>query len=495
MQIVESTSVKLRGAAISSQGGRPENQDDFGFQDTPLGFLFIICDGMGGGPGGKAASYIVKYEMTRTLLECSCQMPCDAAFRKAVSNAHEALVKKMQEVPSLVGMGSTFVAVLISGKSAFVAHAGDSRCYQIRNKKKIYRSVDHSLVSELVQKKALTEEQARRSPQSNIITRGLGSVSNNVPEIEEVAYKAGDRFVLCTDGVWGIMPEKDLMVRLTAQKDISDIVPLLAKEIDSIGFQSGGHHDNHTLGILEMNQDSLLKDKRGDLLRYILMAVAGLLTVLLMIFAIRSCINNDRYSSNDVNQGTSTGENDNTYIADNQDVSDPLIDSDVFESDSTERANILDSILKIHGGDLVDTLETKKVEEDSIKAPQDSSAVEDTIDEEVKKRAIKHLETIIANLEKMLIPLADTPKKKVEENKDWIIRINNRLNMLQKLNINVYKQEIENIKDSLTSKYDNLILVDKRDKKTRKCQPTRKAIEEINDVKKMVENILEKIKK
>lgn len=258
MELIKSESVLLRGVVDTHQGGRPENQDDFGFSETPLGFLFIICDGMGGGPGGKIASYNVKYEIEKVLRSCNPQTPCDKAFRMAVGIAHEALLKKIEEIPTLAGMGSTFVAVLISNHSAFIAHAGDSRCYQVRGRRLVYRTQDHSLVGELVRKKVLTEEEARISPQSNIITRGLGCVSNNIPDIVEVPYRKGDKFILCTDGVWGIMPHKELMRRFTADDDNKVIIRELSMEIEKIGKNNGGFHDNHTMGIIEMDCRSSL---------------------------------------------------------------------------------------------------------------------------------------------------------------------------------------------------------------------------------------------
>lgn len=263
MDIIKSSVISLYGAQNSMQGGRPENQDDMGFLDTPLGFLLLVCDGMGGGPGGKTASYIVKHEVGVALSECSLETDRATAMRMAIGRAQEALEQKMREVPSLNGMGSTIVALLINKHSAIVAHTGDSRCYRLHGKRCLYRSQDHSLVAELVKRKVMTEEQARVSPQSNVITRGLGSVQDNVPEIDEVPYVKGDRFVLCSDGVWGIMPHKDLLSRFTDKSDIQNVVSNLSLEVDKIGFAAGGNHDNHTIVMVEMGEDSVLKDKFG----------------------------------------------------------------------------------------------------------------------------------------------------------------------------------------------------------------------------------------
>ena len=259
MNLIRSDIISLRGAVNSMNGGRPENQDDFDFLDTPLGFLCVVCDGMGGGPGGKTASYIAKYEMGMTLCHCNPETPRENALKMAVAKANEAIEDKMREVPSLNGMGSTLVAILISQDSAVIAHIGDSRCYQIRGKKCIYRSTDHSLVAQLVQRKALTEEEARVSPQANVITRGLGNVSNHVPDIDVVPYKKGDRFILCTDGVWGSMPHKDLLHRFIQRIAVQDLIISLSQEVDSIGFSRGGGHDNHTVALIEMEGSSIYK--------------------------------------------------------------------------------------------------------------------------------------------------------------------------------------------------------------------------------------------
>ena len=240
-------------------GGRPENQDDMGFLETPLGCLIIVCDGMGGGPGGKTASSIAKNVIAQSLCECTPQTSAEHALKLAVARACKALDDKMAEVPSLIGMGSTVVAVLINKYSAFVVHAGDSRFYRFHGKRCLYRTQDHSLVAELVKKKVMTEEDARVSPQSNVITRGLGSTSNHIPEIDEIPYKKGDRFVLCTDGIWGAMPHSELLKTLTQPIDMQRLVTDLSSRIDNIGFAKGGGHDNHTIIMVEMEKDSVMK--------------------------------------------------------------------------------------------------------------------------------------------------------------------------------------------------------------------------------------------
>lgn len=279
MEYFKSELISLQGVGVSMPGGRPENQDDWTCLDTPLGFLAIVCDGMGGGPGGKTASYIVKHEIANALQSCNPQTPRAEALKMAVSKANDALFRKMDEVPSLRGMGSTMVAILINHQSSIIAHLGDSRCYRISKGSVAFRTRDHSLVGELVRNNALTEEQARLSPQSNVITRGLGNTSNHVAEISEVPYRKGDRFILCSDGVWGIMPHNQLVERLIINQNIESLVNNLSIEVDNIGFSTGGKHDNHTLVAIEMQTDSILKDKMSKKIKIILGALTSLVLV------------------------------------------------------------------------------------------------------------------------------------------------------------------------------------------------------------------------
>lgn len=281
---ITSSLFSLTGFAETRQGGRPENQDDFAFSDTPLGFLVVVCDGMGGGPGGKTASSVAKAEIVRSLMHATSQMSIQEALCQAAATADAALKAYIAHDQRLAGMGSTFVAILIRQSSAIIAHAGDSRCYRLHRGRMVFRTRDHSLVGELVRKRALTEEQARTSPQSNLITRGLGSVSNTQPDVDIVPYCRGDRFVLCTDGVWGIMEQSLLVSRFRNMQDLSTDVPRMADEIDRIGFGQGGHHDNHTFVVIDMEANSTMKDSfRIRLLHPRMLMIASALALLLFI--------------------------------------------------------------------------------------------------------------------------------------------------------------------------------------------------------------------
>ena len=252
------------GFAESKIGGRAENQDSYGFSETQRGLLVTVCDGMGGGPGGKTASTIAAEEILAEIYDADKDATTSDIIVKAVQRANQAIIAEADRVPELKGMGSTTTVLLISEESAFVAHVGDSRVYQIRGKKKIFRTFDHSMVFNLVKRKVITEEQARLSEQSNVITRALGIDSDVDVDIIELPYKKGDRFILCSDGIHGMLPEKELLKLFSNKKPkLNKLVEDIASRIDKLGQENGGEHDNLTIAIIETNIDSILKPRKS----------------------------------------------------------------------------------------------------------------------------------------------------------------------------------------------------------------------------------------
>ena len=249
------------GSIDTKQGGRPENQDNAGFVDTPLGLLLVVCDGMGGGPAGRTASLMAVDAVLTALSDVSEHTPREDGLRFAIEKANDIIYAKAKETPELMGMGTTIAAVLINETSAVIAHAGDTRIYQLRKGTIVFRSSDHSVVANMVRQKKLTEEEARNHPQSNIVTRALGIRPNVEIDFNEVSFLRGDRFVICTDGIWGMMPQRDLVKSLSRVMGIGELTALVAEEIDRMGQENGGGHDNLTLAVIDTTFDS---EQRGN---------------------------------------------------------------------------------------------------------------------------------------------------------------------------------------------------------------------------------------
>lgn len=235
----------------SRQGGREENQDCYACSDTPIGFVAVVCDGMGGGPGGANASTLAVQAILQHLNSCSPVADAEAALKNAVNNANSLLRQTIAEHNELRGMGTTCVVVVVKGKVATVAHVGDSRLYQVRGSRVVFRTADHSVVGEMVRRGELTEEDARRAANSNVITQALGISDTVDPEIDHLQLSVGDRLALCTDGIWGTMSEDQLVGLFCDNKSLRDLVKQTMDSVDMIGQVNSGY-DNLTLGIVRI---------------------------------------------------------------------------------------------------------------------------------------------------------------------------------------------------------------------------------------------------
>lgn len=270
----------ITGFAESRIGGRSENQDSYGYSDTPYGFVVTVCDGMGGGPGGKTASSIAVSEIISGIKEGNSDDTATNIVIKAIRRANLAIIEAGNTTPALKGMGSTCTVLLISEESAIVAHVGDSRVYQLRGKNKVFRTFDHSMVFDLVKQKVITEEQARLSAQSNVITRALGIKSDIEVDVTEFPYDTGDRFLLTTDGIHGSVSEIELIEMASDKKHALGIVTdEIATTIDGKGRNEGGGHDNLTIAIIETKINSKLRSKMNTKLKFTLIGLIAICIV------------------------------------------------------------------------------------------------------------------------------------------------------------------------------------------------------------------------
>lgn len=326
-------------------GGRAENQDNYGFATTRFGFLMTVCDGMGGGPGGRTASSIAVKEIIEGIKEADTENTTANNLIRAIRRANKAILDRAKEEPELQGMGSTCTALILTDKNAIIAHVGDSRVYQFRGSKKLFRTFDHSMVFELVKKKVLTEEQARLSEQSNVITRALGVQDDVEVELNIVPYKKGDRFMLCTDGIHGSMPE-DKLIHLVTTKSIvlGKLIDQIATTVDENGRKKGGHHDNLTLILADALIDSEDKAPTPKRTRYsllFLLAFCIIVGISCFAMAIKSCQQNKGEDEQAILEDTTKVEKEDTarIIADTSAVRSSSLDSLATQSDSISSTN------------------------------------------------------------------------------------------------------------------------------------------------------------
>ena len=234
-----SSKFEATGYVDSRIGGRQENQDCAGVRDTAIGLLVVVCDGMGGMQGGQIASMTAVTTIMSFFENIDKQADPAMSLVKAINEANSQIIAKGQADPNLRGMGTTVTALLKTPKSAIVAHVGDSRVYQFRGGKKVFRTFDHSMVFEMVKKKVLTEEQARHSAQSNVILKALGVKPEVEIECQEIPYLKGDRFVLCSDGFWGAMPEEEFIALVGKKANADKVLTTTANKVEAIGKEKG----------------------------------------------------------------------------------------------------------------------------------------------------------------------------------------------------------------------------------------------------------------
>ncbi|MBQ8760333.1 MAG: serine/threonine-protein phosphatase [Bacteroidales bacterium] len=312
MESIVSDKYKIKAFVESRIGGRDENQDSYAYSDTSIGFLAVVCDGMGGMNGGKTASSLAVETIVNFVLNTEEQASLEVVLSKAIAEANNTIINCAQNNPELRGMGTTVTALLFNEDAVYVAHVGDSRIYQIRNNRRIFRTDDHSMVFELVKKKVITEEQARLSSQSNIITRALGIQKDVIVDTQVLNYRKNDRFILCTDGFHSVMSEKEFISIIGKNGDINIILDNLSEKIDNRGKSKGGGHDNLTAFMIEAEQSSPTEDKRRKqrYITYIASAVIALLISIILLFNSKT----EKENGNPINnqeQTTSNSSDDN----------------------------------------------------------------------------------------------------------------------------------------------------------------------------------------
>jgi protein phosphatase len=226
---------------------RSVNQDAFGeFEHSSRGLqLLVIADGMGGHRAGEVASEIA-IKAAGEVFGSSNESPGEL-LRSALSAANTQIFDAASGDPGLAGMGTTGVALLITGESrCWIGHVGDSRAYRLRGSVFTQLTDDHSVVGELVKRGQLTAEEARVHPQSNEILRALGTQQSVEVELTPVDVEPGDRFLLCSDGLSGMLPDPKI-AEILAGSDPSEAVATLIDQAN----EAGGT-DNITVQIAEI---------------------------------------------------------------------------------------------------------------------------------------------------------------------------------------------------------------------------------------------------
>ena len=171
----------------------------------------IVADGMGGHRGGATASRLAATTIKETYLQSESADPTNA-LRDALVEANRRIFIEAQSNPDVRGMGTTTSALVIRDGQAYVAHVGDSRVYLIRNGEIRQLTDDHSLVASMVREGLLTSKEAETHPRRNVLQRSVGVGENvEVDVLKPLDLQAGDTFVLCSDGLHGLVREPEIL--------------------------------------------------------------------------------------------------------------------------------------------------------------------------------------------------------------------------------------------------------------------------------------------
>ncbi len=210
---------------------RASNQDSLLLMPSAYG----VADGMGGHKGGETASRVAVQVVKNALQR---KRPDEQALRLAIEAANRRVLDMGRRDSELNGMGTTLTLLWEGDSHIFIGHVGDSRAYLFRDKELTHQTEDHSMVAELVKSHIITPEAASKHPYRNVITRALGIDAVVQPDLLQVEKKPGDVWLVCSDGLTGMVPDEQIAETLGALAPEAAAQKLLELAIDHGGVDN-----------------------------------------------------------------------------------------------------------------------------------------------------------------------------------------------------------------------------------------------------------------
>jgi len=258
--------VRVKACGLSDVGLTRVHNEDY-FEIDPEHKLYIVADGMGGHSHGEVAAQIA-VNAIRDFIHKTADKDTTWPFgmdtrlerhtnllKMSVRIAHDHVLRAISRDGSLYGMGTTVVGMLLGGNVAAVAHVGDSRAYRLRNGRLDQLTQDHTWVNEQVIAGFLSKEQARSHPLKNVVTRALGGESDVLVDVRELEVRPGDIFLLCSDGLTGMLSDADIRDRLDSGSSLHEICRRLVNDSNA-----RGGIDNVTVVLLEIEEENQEKE-------------------------------------------------------------------------------------------------------------------------------------------------------------------------------------------------------------------------------------------
>jgi serine/threonine protein phosphatase PrpC len=229
--------VKIEVGSATDIGRVRERNEDSVLVSPPL---YVVADGMGGHRGGQVASQVALEAMEEL------ETGDGGSLAEHVRRANRAVWDRSVEDERLSGMGTTLTAARIAGGSALIAHVGDSRAYLLRDSSLRQLTTDHTLVARMVKSGEITEAEAEVHPHKNVLTRALGTDEQVEVDEDSIALVDGDRLLLCSDGLTGMVMEDQIQAILETSEQPQQAADRLVKAAN----RAGGI-DNITVVVLD----------------------------------------------------------------------------------------------------------------------------------------------------------------------------------------------------------------------------------------------------
>jgi protein phosphatase len=237
--------LRIADHASKTDVGRQRHTNEDNLYDQPP--LFAVADGMGGAQAGEVASEMAISEFVE---ERDPDESAEHHLEQLAQAANQKIWDMAQADSRHAGMGTTLTAALVDGQNVAVGHVGDSRLYLFRDGELERITRDHSLVEEFVRQGKLTPEQAEKHPQRSVITRALGPERSVEVDTFRIPARDGDVFLLCSDGLSGMVSDDDLAAILSEGRSLGETA---ARLVDAAN-QNGGR-DNITAVLFRLEDD------------------------------------------------------------------------------------------------------------------------------------------------------------------------------------------------------------------------------------------------
>lgn len=247
-------SVKTQSYAASNIGRVRKSNQDSGYAGYNF---FFVADGMGGHAGGDIASAIIAQSVAQADREYEDTDQASSQVVEALLEANQKLADTVSEHAELKGMGTTFSGIVFTADLVTVTHIGDSRVYMVSDDKVSQVTKDHTFVQRLVDTGRITAEEALTHPRRSVLMRVLGDVEIS-PEIDTEVFKAaaGDRWMLCSDGLCGVVPDEIInKILLDKSVDAEEATALLIYEA-----LEHGAPDNITVVVVDVISSAVQSD-------------------------------------------------------------------------------------------------------------------------------------------------------------------------------------------------------------------------------------------